>query len=135
MTLASLWLQIRRYEYSVYLNIVKFVEICTLPLYVINMNVMSLFANSSFFIYNDFEFIFIDVLYQFVWTNTVYFCQKANKKNLMLLTFIVQLCWLHGQLINDATIFIKSLALIPIQVWCVALYQIFPCTTVIVGLP
>jgi len=48
MTLAALMLQIRRYEYSGNLNIVIFVDISTLSFYVINMDVVSLFAYSSF---------------------------------------------------------------------------------------
>jgi len=48
MTLASSTLQIRRHEYSRELNIIIFVGISTLLFYAINMDVVSLFANSSF---------------------------------------------------------------------------------------
>ncbi|AES80273.1 transmembrane protein, putative [Medicago truncatula] len=63
MTLASSTLQIRRHGYSGYLNIVIFVGLCTLPFYAINMDVVSLFTDSSFlFLANLY---YIDVLYQF----------------------------------------------------------------------
>jgi len=51
------------HEYSGEFNIVIFVSICTLSFYAINMNVVSLFTNSSFlFLANLYC---IDVLYQF----------------------------------------------------------------------
>jgi len=48
MILASSMLHIRIHEYFEDLNIAIFVDIDTLPFYVINMDVVSLFANSSF---------------------------------------------------------------------------------------
>jgi len=47
MTFASSTLQIQKHEYLSGLNIVVFADICTLSFYVFNMNVVSLFANSS----------------------------------------------------------------------------------------
>jgi Na+/H+ antiporter NhaD/arsenite permease-like protein len=63
MTLASLTLQIRRHGYSGYLNIVICVGFCTLPFYAINIDVVSLFADSSFLFLANLHCI--DVLYQF----------------------------------------------------------------------
>jgi len=63
MTLASSTLQIRRHDYSGDLNIVICVGICTLPFYAINMNVVSLFTDSSFLFLENLHYI--DVLYQF----------------------------------------------------------------------
>jgi len=72
-------LQIRRHEYFGDMNIVIlliFVGICTLPFYAINMDVVSLFTDSSFlFLANLYC---IDVLHQFEWMNIVYFCKKKN---------------------------------------------------------
>jgi len=77
MTLASSTLQIRRHGYSGDLNIVISVGFCTLSFYAINMDVVSLFADSSFlFLANSH---YIDVLYQFEWMNIIYFCQKKKK--------------------------------------------------------
>ncbi|AES88782.1 transmembrane protein, putative [Medicago truncatula] len=63
MTLASSTLQIRRHGYSGYLNIVICVGLCTLPFYAINMDVVSLFTNSSFLFLANLHYI--DVLCQF----------------------------------------------------------------------
>ena len=63
MTLASSTLQIRRHAYSGDLNIVICVGFCTLPFYVINMDVVSLFADSSILFLTNLHFI--DVLHQF----------------------------------------------------------------------
>ena len=85
MTLASSTLQIRRHEYSGDLNIVIliiFVGIDTLPFYAINMDVVSLFTNSSFLFLANLDLYCIDVLYQVEWMNIVYFCQKKKEKNL-----------------------------------------------------
>ncbi|AES65678.1 transmembrane protein, putative [Medicago truncatula] len=49
ITFASPTLQIWKHEYFGGLNIVMFVDTCTLPFYAINMNIMSLFAYSFFF--------------------------------------------------------------------------------------
>jgi len=63
MTLVSSTLQIRRHGYSGDLNIVICVGICTLSFYAINMDVMSMFTDSSsLFLVN---LHYIDVLYQF----------------------------------------------------------------------
>ena len=48
MILALSTLQIRRHEYSGNFNIVIFVGMGTLPFYAINMDVVSLFTDSSF---------------------------------------------------------------------------------------
>ena len=48
ITLASSTLQIRMHDYFGDFNIVIFVGLCTLPIYSINIDVVSLFANSSF---------------------------------------------------------------------------------------
>jgi len=48
MTFATLTLHIQKHEYMDDLNIVIFVDIYTLPLFAINMDVVSLFADSSF---------------------------------------------------------------------------------------
>ncbi|AES67348.1 transmembrane protein, putative [Medicago truncatula] len=63
MTLESSTLQIRRHEYSRYLNIVICVGFSTLPFYAINMDDVSLFTDSSFLFLANFHCI--DVLYQF----------------------------------------------------------------------
>ncbi|AES73541.1 transmembrane protein, putative [Medicago truncatula] len=68
MTLASSPLQIRRHEDSGDLNIVIlviFVGIGTLPFYVINMDVVSLFIDSSFLFLANLDLYCFDVLYQF----------------------------------------------------------------------
>jgi len=60
LSLASSTLQIRRHEYSKDFNIVIlviFVGISTLPFYAINMDAVSLFTYSSFFVFNEFGFI------------------------------------------------------------------------------
>jgi len=75
MTLASSTLQIRKHGYSGYLNIVICVNFCILSFYTINMNVMSLFAYSSFLFLANLHCI--DVFYQFEWINIIYF-QKTN---------------------------------------------------------
>ena len=63
MTLASSTLQIRRHGFSGDLNIVIGVDICTLPFYAINMDVVSLFTDSSFLFLTNLHYIV--VLYQF----------------------------------------------------------------------
>jgi len=65
MTLASSTLQIQRHEYSGDSNIVIFVGIGTLPFYAINMDVVSLFTDSSFLFLTNLDLYCIDVLYQF----------------------------------------------------------------------
>ena len=91
MTLASSTLQIRRNEYSEDFNIVMlliFVGISTFPFYAINMDVVSLFTDSSFLFFENLNLYCIDVLYQFEWMNIVYFCQKKKTKSLQLIEFI-----------------------------------------------
>ena len=81
MTLASSTLQIWWHEYSGDLNIVILiilVGICTLPFYVINMDDVSMFTDSSFLFLANLDLYYIDVLYQFEWMNIVYFCQKKK---------------------------------------------------------
>ncbi|AES63810.1 transmembrane protein, putative [Medicago truncatula] len=63
MTLTSSMLQIRRHGYSGDLNIVICVGICTLPFYAINMDVVSLFTDSSFLFLANLHYI--EVLYKF----------------------------------------------------------------------
>ena len=67
MTLESSTLKIRRYEYSGDFNIVilvVFVGIGTLPFYAINMDVVSLFIDSSFLFLANLDLYCIDVLHQ-----------------------------------------------------------------------
>jgi len=63
MTLASSTLQIWRHKYSKDLNIVVFVGIYTLSFYAINMDVVSLFADSAFSFLVTLNMYYIDVLY------------------------------------------------------------------------
>ncbi|AES98356.1 transmembrane protein, putative [Medicago truncatula] len=63
MTLSSSTLQIRRHGYSGDMNIVISVGVCTLSFFAINMDVVSLFAGSSFLFSANLHCI--DVLYQF----------------------------------------------------------------------
>jgi len=61
-------LQIRKHEYFGDLNIVIlviFVGISTPPFYVINMDAVSLFTDSSFLFLANLDLYCIDVLYQF----------------------------------------------------------------------
>lgn len=62
-------LQTRIHEYFEHFNFVIFVDFITfigiLSLYVINVGVVNLFADSSFLIYNNFKFILFDVFYRF----------------------------------------------------------------------
>jgi len=76
MTLASSMLQIPRHGYSGDLNILIYVDFCTLPFYATNMDVVSLFADSSFLVLANLHCI--DVLYQFEWMNIIYFCKKKS---------------------------------------------------------
>jgi len=79
MTLASSTLQIRRHEYSGDMNIVIlviFVGIITLPFYAINMDVVTLFTDSSLLFLANLNLYCI--LYQFEWMNIVYFCKKKT---------------------------------------------------------
>jgi len=74
MILASSTLQIWIHGYSGILNIVICAGFCILPFYAINIDVVSLFADSSFlFLANLYC---IDVLYQFELMNIIYFCKK-----------------------------------------------------------
>jgi len=64
MTLASSMLQIRRHEYSEDMNIVIlviFVGIGTLLFYAINIDVVSLFTNSSFLFLANLDLFCINV--------------------------------------------------------------------------
>ena len=68
MTLASSTLQIRRHGYSGDMNIVIlviFVGIGTLSFYVINMDAVSLYTDSSFLFLTNLDLYCIDVLCQF----------------------------------------------------------------------
>jgi len=79
MTLASSTLQIRKHEYFRDLNIVIlviFVGICTLPFYAINMDVVSLFTDSSFLFLANLNLYCINILDKFEWMNIIYFCKK-----------------------------------------------------------
>ncbi|AES88869.1 transmembrane protein, putative [Medicago truncatula] len=76
MTLASSTLQIQRHDYSGDFNIVIFVGLCTLPFDAINIDVVSLFTDSSFlFLANLYC---INVLYQFE-RMSFDFVKKINK--------------------------------------------------------
>jgi len=79
MTIQSMiWtsmLQILKYGYSSHFNfIILFVVI--LSLYIINLDVMSLFVNLSFM----FLAMLNGILYQFEWTNIILFLSKKGKK-------------------------------------------------------
>ena len=76
MTLVSSTLQIWRQGYSEDLNIVICVCVYTLPFYAINMNAVSLFADSNFLFLTNLQCI--DKLYQFEWMKIFIFCQKKN---------------------------------------------------------
>jgi len=81
MILTSSTLQIRRHEYFGDINIVIlviFVGISTLLFYAINMDVVSLFTDSSFLFLVNLNLYCIDVLYQFELMYIVYFCQKKS---------------------------------------------------------
>jgi len=68
MTLASSKLQIRRHEYFGDMNIVIlviFVGISILLFYAINMDVVSLFTDSSFLFLANLDLYCINVLHQF----------------------------------------------------------------------
>jgi len=61
MTLASSTLQIRRHEYSGDLNLVIFVGTCTFPFYAINVDVVSLFTDSSFLLLANLDLYCIEI--------------------------------------------------------------------------
>ena len=63
----------RRLEYN------HTVNFCTLPFYAINIDVVSLFANSSFLFLANLHCI--NVPYQFERMNIIYFCKKNNTVN------------------------------------------------------
>jgi len=68
MTLASSTLQIRKHEYFGDLNIVIlviFIGINTMSFYAINVDVVSLFKDSSFLFLTNLDLYCIDVLYKF----------------------------------------------------------------------
>jgi len=65
MILASSTLLIRKHKYSEDLNIIIFIGIDTLSFYAINMDDVSLFANSSFLFVASLNLYCIDILYQF----------------------------------------------------------------------
>ncbi|KAK2442487.1 hypothetical protein QL285_013679 [Trifolium repens] len=63
MILALSTLQIWKHEYFRHYSFIIFVGI--LPLYVINLDAVSLFTDSSFTVFSDFEFVLYDVFYDF----------------------------------------------------------------------
>jgi len=66
MTFASSTPQIRRHEYFEDMNIVILVIfVGSLPFYAINMDVVSLFTDSSFLFLANLDLYCTDVLYQF----------------------------------------------------------------------
>jgi hypothetical protein len=68
MTLASSMLQIRKHEYSEYLYfVISIVGFIIWPFYAINSDAVSLFADLSFLVFSEFEYVMmsIDVLYKF----------------------------------------------------------------------
>jgi hypothetical protein len=70
------WL-FRTFEFSqINCSIIIFLDIK--PFYVINSDVVSWFANSSFLIFKKFEYVLIsmDLLYRFGWMNTIIFSKK-----------------------------------------------------------
>ena len=78
MTLASSTLQIQRHEFSEDFNIVIFVGICTLLFYAINMDVVSLFTDSSFLNLN-LNLYYIDVLHQFERISFIFVKKKLSR--------------------------------------------------------
>jgi len=69
------WQVFRRHEYS------HICHICRhryLLFYAINMDVVSLFIDSSFLFLANLDLYCIDVLYQFEWMDIDYFCQKKR---------------------------------------------------------
>jgi hypothetical protein len=58
-------MSIQLYEYSGHLDFITLFVRLTMMLYAINSDVDSLFTNSNFFIFNDFQFVFVsNVFYQ-----------------------------------------------------------------------
>jgi len=76
-----------RHEYSNISHICR--HICTLSFHVINMDVLSLFTDSSFSFLVNLDLYCIDVLYQFEWMNIVYFCQKKKSSQGLCFTIWV----------------------------------------------
>jgi len=79
MTLASSTLQIQRHEFSEDFNIVIFVGICTLLFYAINMDVVSLFTDSSFLFLTNLDLYYIDVLHQFERISFIFVKKKLSR--------------------------------------------------------
>jgi len=75
MTLASSTLQIWIHKYS---HVSRICRHSTLPFHAINMDVVSLFTNSSFLFLANLDLYCINVLYQFEWMSIVYFFKKKN---------------------------------------------------------
>jgi len=53
------WRQYYRSEYFGHFVFVIFVDILNLSYYVINLDIVSLFTNSSFYSFNDIEFVLL----------------------------------------------------------------------------
>jgi len=85
MTLASSTLQIQKHEYSGDLDIVIFVGICTLPFYAINMDVVSLFTDSSVLFLANLNLYCIVSMYSINLNEWILFI-FVKKKNLPLLS-------------------------------------------------
>jgi hypothetical protein len=82
MTLTSSTLQIRGLDYFRHLYfVISIVGLKIKPFYVINSDAVSLFADSSFLVFSNFEYvmILIDILYPFEWMNIVVFIGKKKK--------------------------------------------------------
>jgi hypothetical protein len=63
MTQASSTLQIRRHDYSGHLNfIIPIVGLEIKPVYAINSDVVSLFADSSFLVFSEIEYVMISIV-------------------------------------------------------------------------
>jgi hypothetical protein len=65
-------LQIQRHGYFRHFYILKYVDLYNLSFHAINMNITSLFSDSSFLFLTILNMYFIVVLYQFKWMNIVY---------------------------------------------------------------
>jgi hypothetical protein len=76
-TSVSSTLQIRRHKYFRHFNIVILVGICNFSFYAINMHLVNLFTDLSFFVFNDYELVLHRcILSIWKWINIDYFVKK-----------------------------------------------------------
>jgi hypothetical protein len=82
-------LQIRRHGYFGDFNFIILFVVGILPLYAINLDAVSLFADSSFMFLANVEYVIVfDVIYQFEWMNIILFLSKKIKKILIPMKII-----------------------------------------------